>query len=110
MATKLLTGDEVLVIRGRDRGARGRIRRNMITEGMVIVDGINIVRRHLPRQQNVQQGGIIEREAPLDRSKVMLVCPTCDQPTRVNFRIDEDGTKTRICRKCDADIPRPEAD
>ncbi|HLT18363.1 MAG TPA: 50S ribosomal protein L24 [Thermomicrobiales bacterium] len=108
MASKLLTGDEVLVIRGRDRGARGRIRQNMPREGKVVVDGVNIVRRHLPRQSNVRQGGIVEREAPLDRSKVMLICPSCDQPTRVGFRFLDDGSKVRYCHKCDAVIPRPE--
>jgi len=108
MASKLLTGDEVVVIRGRDRGARGRIRQNMLKEGKVVVDGVNIVRRHLPRQANIRQGGIVEREAPLDRSKVMLICPSCDQPTRVGFRFDENGNKVRYCRKCDAEIPRPE--
>jgi large subunit ribosomal protein L24 len=108
MASKLLTGDEVLVIRGRDRGARGRIRQNMIREGKVVVDGVNVVRRHMPRQTNIRQGGIVEREAPLDRSKVMLICPACDQPTRVGFRIDEDGDKVRFCHKCDVEIPRPE--
>ena len=108
MASKLLAGDEVLVIRGKDRGARGRIRQNMIHEGKVVVDGVNIVRRHLPRQQNVAQGGIIEREAPLDKSKVMLVCPTCNEPTRVGFRVEDNGRKVRYCHKCDAEIPRPE--
>jgi large subunit ribosomal protein L24 len=108
MASKLLTGDEVLVIRGKDRGARGRIRQNIIREGKIVVDGVNIVRRHLPRQANIRQGGIVEREAPMDRSKVMLVCPACDEPTRVGFQIDKDGNKTRYCRKCDAAIPRPE--
>ena len=110
MASKLLTGDEVLVIRGRDRGAQGRIRRNLLSEGKVIVDGVNVVRRHVPRQQGVAQGGIIESEAPFDRSNVMLICPACSEPVRVGFRIDDDGNKKRYCRKCDETIPRPEVD
>ena len=110
MASKLLTGDEVLVIRGRDKGVSGRIRRNVHHNGKVIVDGVNIVRRHVPRQTNVAQGGIIESEAPLDKSNVMLICPSCSEPVRVGFRIDEDGVKERYCRVCDETIPRPEVD
>lgn len=110
MASKLLTGDEVLVIRGRDRGVTGRIRRNVLAEGKIVVDGVNVVRRHLPRQRNVAQGGIIEREAPLDKSKVMLICPSCSEPVRVGFRTNEDGVKERYCRACDSTIPRPEVD
>lgn len=108
MASKILTGDEVEVIRGKDRGARGRVRQHLTSEGKVIVDGVNIVRKHMPRQQNIRQGGIIETEAPLDKSKVMVICPSCDLPVRVGFRINERGEKERWCRHCDAVIPRPE--
>jgi large subunit ribosomal protein L24 len=110
MASKLLTGDEVLIIRGRDKGATGRIRRNLRSDGKVVVEGVNIVRRHVPRQQNVRQGGIIESEAPFDRSNVMLICPACSEPVRVGFRTRDDGKKERYCRICDAAIPRPEVD
>jgi large subunit ribosomal protein L24 len=110
MASKILTGDQVLVIRGKDRGARGRVRQNLRREGKVIVEGVNIVRRHVPRQTNVRQGGIIESEAAFDRSNVMVICPACDEPVRVGFRTNDDGTKNRFCRKCDAVIPRPEVD
>lgn len=110
MASKLLTGDQVLVIRGRDKGAIGRIRRNLQRDGKVVVEGVNIVRRHLPRQQNVAQGGIIESEAPFDRSNVMLICPSCNEPVRVGFRTTDDGAKERYCRICDEAIPRPEVD
>ncbi len=110
MASKLLTGDQVLVIRGRDKGVIGRIRRNIHKDGKVIVDGANVVRRHVPRQQGVAQGGIIESEAPFDRSNVMLICPSCDQPVRVGFRMNDSGVKERYCRICDAAIPRPDVD
>lgn len=110
MASKLLTGDEVLVIRGRDRGAIGHIRRNLVSDGKIVVDGVNVVRRHIPRQQNIRQGGIIESEAAFDRSNVMLICPSCREPVRVGFRTAADGSKERYCRICDAAIPRPEVD
>ena len=110
MASKLLIGGEVLVIRGRDKGVTGRIRRNFRQNGKIIVDGVNIVRRHVPRQTNVAQGGIIESEAPFDKSNVMLVCPSCQEPVRVGFRTTEEGTKERYCRVCDATIPRPDVE
>ncbi len=110
MASKLLTGDHVLVIRGRDKGATGRIRRNLHSNGKIVVDGVNIVRRHIPRQQGVAQGGIIESEAAFDRSNVMLICPACSEPVRVGFRTNDEGKKERYCRICDAAIPRPEVD
>lgn len=110
MALKLLTGDEVLIIRGRDKGAIGRIRRNLAKDGKIVVEGVNIVRRHVPRQANIRQGGIIESEAPFDRSNVMLICPSCREPVRVGFRINDDGSKERYCRICDASIPRPEVE
>jgi len=109
MASKLLTGDQVMVIRGRDKGVMGRVRRNLRSEGKVVVEGVNVVRRHLPRQQNIAQGGIVESEAPFDRSNVMLICPSCSEPVRVGFRTTDDGTKERYCRICDAAIPRPDA-
>lgn len=110
MASKILTGDEVLIVHGKNRGLRGTVRRNMIREHKVIIEGANIVRKHVPRQANVRQGGIVEIEAPMHKSKVMVVCPSCDLPTRVGFRVDDDGNLVRYCKQCDADIPRPEVD
>lgn len=109
MAMKIVKGDEILVIRGKDKGARGKVRLNMPREDKVVVEGINIVRKHQRRTGTARQAGIIEVEAPLTRSKVMLICPSCDEATRVGFRIDDDGTKTRFCKKCDSDIGRPVA-
>ncbi len=108
MAMKIVKGDEVLVIRGKDKGARGKVRQNMPREDKIVVEGINIVRKHQRRTGTARQTGIIEVEAPLTRSKVMLVCPSCDAPTRVGFRVDE-GSKTRFCKKCGSDIGRPVA-
>lgn len=107
MAMKILRGDEVVVIHGKNKGARGRVRQNMPREEKVVVEGVNIVRKHVRRQGVARQAGIIEVEAPLHKSKVMLVCPSCNEPTRIGFRIDDAGAKTRYCKKCDANIAGP---
>ncbi|MBX5444391.1 50S ribosomal protein L24 [Sphaerobacter sp.] len=107
MAEKIVTGDEVLVIRGRDKGARGRVRQNMPRVDRVIVEGVNRVKKHQRAIPGGRPGGIIEVEAPLHVSKVMLICPSCDKATRVGFRFTESGEKVRYCKKCDAVIPRP---
>jgi large subunit ribosomal protein L24 len=122
MATKLKTpklkikkGDSVQVLAGKDAGKRGTVSRVLPVEGRVIVERVNMIKRHTkprpaPRRsgtQGVIPGGVIEREAPLNASNVAVVCPACGKPTRVGYRINEaDGNKVRICRKCDKDIDR----
>lgn len=109
MAEKIVTGDEVLVIAGKDKGVRGRVRQNMPRVDRVIVEGANRAKKHQKAIQGVRQAGIIEMEVPLHVSKVMLVCPSCDKPTRVGFRFEESGKKVRYCKKCDSIIQRPNA-
>jgi large subunit ribosomal protein L24 len=106
MAEKIVSGDEVLVIRGKNKGERGRVRQNMPREDKMLIEGINIVRKHLA-QGRARQAGIVEVAAPMHASKVMLICPSCGKPTRVGFRIDEKGTKVRFCKQCDAVAPKP---
>jgi large subunit ribosomal protein L24 len=93
-------GDEVLVIRGDDRGKRGKVHRAIPRENKVLVEGVNVRKRHMKPRGNIKQAGIIEREAPVDVSKVMLVCSKCSKPTRVGLHILEDGTKVRMCKTC----------
>ncbi|MGB9661589.1 MAG: 50S ribosomal protein L24 [Moorellaceae bacterium] len=93
-------GDTVVVITGKDKGKRGKVLRVIPSERRVVVEGVNIVKRHMRPTPKLQQGGIIEKEAPLDSSNVMLVCTKCDKPTRVGRRILPDGTKVRVCKKC----------
>lgn len=107
MAEKIVTGDDVVVIRGKDRGARGRVRKNLPREDRVIVEGVNIVKKHQRAIPGVRQAGIIEMEAPLHVSKVMLICPHCGKPTRVGFRFTESGEKVRYCKKCQQTIEKP---
>ena len=93
-------GDEVLVIRGDDRGKRGKVHRAIPRENKVLVEGVNVRKRHMKPRGNIKQAGIIEREAPVDVSKVMLVCSKCNKPTRIGHRRLEDGRKVRFCRSC----------
>jgi large subunit ribosomal protein L24 len=104
---RIKRGDTVEVIAGKDKGIRGDVLRVLPKANRVVVERANIARKH---QRPVQAGrqqvqpGIIEFEAPIHASNVMLVCPQCDKPTRVGFRYTEDGKKVRVCRKCGNDI------
>jgi len=100
MALKIKRGDLVEVISGKDRGKRGKVLRVIPKEKKVIVEGINMVKRHQRPIPQLREGGIIEREAPIYMSKVMVVCPNCDRRTRVGFKILENGDKVRYCKKC----------
>jgi len=100
MAQKIKRGDLVEVISGKDKGKRGKVLRVIPKEGKVIVEGVNMVKRHQRPIPQLREGGIIEREAPIYMCKVMVVCPNCDRRTRVGFKILENGDKVRYCKKC----------
>ncbi len=97
---KIRKDDLVQVISGKDKGKRGKILKVIPKENKVLIQGINIVKRHQRPIPQLREGGIIEREAPIYASKVMIVCPSCDRPTRVGAKFLEDGTKVRVCKKC----------
>jgi large subunit ribosomal protein L24 len=104
---RIKKGDTVEVIAGKDIGTRGEVLRVMPKEDRVVVAQVNIAKKHQrPMQAGRQQiqPGIIEFEAPLHLSNVMLVCKKCDKRTRVGFRVNEDSTKVRVCRQCGADL------
>lgn len=93
--------DKVLVIAGRERGKTGTVRQIVTKDDRVVVEGVNIVKRHMkPQGATARQAGIIEKEAPLHISNVALLCPKCDKPTRVGHSFLPDGTKVRICKRC----------
>ncbi|MBP5427294.1 MAG: 50S ribosomal protein L24 [Clostridiales bacterium] len=94
------TGDKVLVLTGKDRGKEGKILKVYPNKNRVVVEGINIVKKHKKPRSAGQQGGIIEQEAALDASNVMLVCPRCNKASRVERKILENGDKVRVCKKC----------
>ena len=104
---RIKKGDTVIVIAGKDKGMRGEVLRVLPKEDRIVIERVNIAKKH---QKPVQAGrgqvqpGRIEFEAPIHLSNVMLVCPQCAEATRVGFRMTEDGTKLRVCRKCDKDI------
>ena len=93
------TGDTVVVINGKDRGAKGKVMQVSPSEGKVIVQGVNIVSKHVKPRKMGEAGGIIKAEAALYASKVQLVCPKCGRPTRVGHVSDEKGKKMRVCKK-----------
>ena len=92
------TGDQVVVINGKDRGARGKVMQVSPSEGKVIVEKVNVVKKHVKPRKMGEQGGIIEAEAALYACKVQLICPKCGRPTRVGHVI-ENGKKMRVCKK-----------
>ena len=92
------SGDTVAVISGKDRGARGKVMAVSPKEGKVIVEKVNVVKKHVKPRKMGEHGGIIEAEAALYASKVQLVCPKCGRPTRVGHVI-ENGKKMRVCKK-----------
>ena len=97
---KIRKNDTVLVIAGKDRGKTGKVRVAYPKKERVLIDGINFIKRHTRAIQQVRQAGIIEREAPIHLSDVMLLCTRCDKPTRVGFRLLEGGRKVRVCNVC----------
>ena len=102
----LAAGDTVVVMAGKDRGKRGRVLRTIPDKGQIVVEGVNILKRHAkandPRRggRGAIQGGIVDFEAPFAYSNVMLVCPSCDKPTRIRHDVTEDGRKRLVCLSC----------
>ena len=102
---RIKKNDQVVVLAGRDRGARGKVLRVQPAEGTAIVERINLVKKHTrPNPQRQIQGGVLEREAPIGLSKLMVICPECGAPSRLGRRRLEDGRGVRVCKKCDATL------
>ncbi len=106
---KIRSGDEVVVISGRNKGQRGKVRVNMISVDKVVIEGVNIVIKHLKRGR-ARQAGRVEVEAPVHISKVMLIAPETNQPTRVGIRKNANGENERFSKKTGNTIPRPTID
>ncbi len=110
MASRLRKGDTVVIISGKDKGKTGKISRIMAEDGKVVVEGINLVKRHMKPTQRNPQGGILEREQPLAACKVMPVDPKTGKGTRVRFKTDEKGHKVRVAVKSGETIQNAKAE
>lgn len=98
--THVKKDDTVMVMAGKEKGKTGKVLRVIPDKGRVLVESVNIVKRHTRPSQANQDGGIVEKEAALAISNVQLVCAACSKPTRTGVRLLEDGTKARFCKKC----------
>ena len=94
------TGDTVLVIAGKEKGKSGRVERVIPSGNRVLIEGTNLVTRHMRPRPDVRQAGRIQKESPIHLSNVMLVCNKCSKPTRVKTSFLDDGRKVRVCRQC----------
>ena len=94
--------DTVVVITGKDKGKKGKVLEVSPSEQKVIVEGCNVVSKHVKPTRVGQQGGIVKAESPIYACKVQLICPKCKKPTRVGHKIAEEGKKERLCKKCGA--------
>jgi large subunit ribosomal protein L24 len=107
LKTPIRKNDNVLVVTGKDRGKRGRVLRIVPATNRLIVEGVNMIKRHTkPNPGKNVMGGIVEREALLHASNVQLVCPECGVQTRVGHKILGDGRKVRVCRKCEGVVDK----
>ncbi len=99
-------GDTVAVIAGRERGKRGKVLRVLPAAGRVLVEKLNMMKKHQRPTQKLRQGGIIERESPLALSNVLVVCSRCDTASRSGIKVLGDGRKVRVCKRCGESIDR----
>jgi large subunit ribosomal protein L24 len=105
MKTKIKKGDQVLVIAGKNRGSRGKVLRMLPAAGKALVEGVNMIKRHTkPNPQRQIQGGVVEREAPIGLSKLMLIDPDSGKPTRVGWKRNDDGSVSRVAKRSGAVI------
>jgi large subunit ribosomal protein L24 len=104
VGNQIKKGDTVEIVSGEDLGFRGTVQRVLPKKDKIVVSGVNVVKKHqrpVRAGRSEVQAGVIEFEAPVDISNVMLVCPRCDERTRVGFTQQEDGSKVRVCKRCD---------
>ena len=94
------TGDTVTVLSGKERGKKGKVLAVSPKEGKVIIEGVNMGTKHVKPRRMGEAGGLVKAEGAMYACKVQLVCPHCGKPTRVGHKVQEDGTKERICKKC----------
>ena len=101
---RIRKGDKVIVRSGKYRGHRSEVMRALPDEGRVVLQGVNVAKRHTKPTRTTTQGGIIDKSMPMPVSAVSLLCDSCHEPTRIGMKIDDSGVKVRICRKCGAEL------
>ena len=107
LQTPIRRNDTVVITTGKDSGKRGRVLKVLPVKNRLIVEGVNLIKRHTrPNPQRNIKGGIVEREASLHASNVQLICPECGKMTRVGRRVLADGRKVRVCRKCEGVVDK----
>ncbi len=107
LQTPIRRNDTVVITTGKDSGKRGRVLKVLPVKNRLIVEGINLIKRHTrPNPQRNVKGGIVEREASLHASNAQLICPECGKMTRIGQQILADGRKVRICRKCEGVVDK----
>jgi large subunit ribosomal protein L24 len=97
---KIKKDDTVLVLSGKDKGKKGKVRFAYPEKNRIMVEGVNMIKKHAKPKPNVKQAGIIEREGLISAASVMLVCGKCNKPARIGYRVLQDGRKARFCRAC----------
>ncbi len=102
---KIRKGDRVVVLAGKDKGKEGVVSRSLPTKSKVIVDGVNVAKKHQRPTGTTMQGGIIDKEMPLHVSNVAIVSPADGKPTRVGYRFDDNGNKIRVCKRTGVELP-----
>lgn len=100
MGLSIKKNDTVLVIAGKEKGKRGRVLSVYPLKDQLLIEKINMIKKHMKPSRKYSQGGIIEKEAPIHISNVMVICPKCNKPTRIGNALLQDGKKVRMCKKC----------
>lgn len=101
---RIRKGDRVIVRSGKYKGHRSEVVRAIPSENQVVLEGVNVAKRHTKPTARTYQGGIIDKFMPIPVSSVSIVCPSCGEPSRIGMRFDDQGRKVRICKKCGADL------
>jgi len=101
---KIRKNDTVLVLTGKERGKRGKVYRVNPSANVVVVEGLNMFKRHMKPKPGLAQAGIIEREAPIHISNLMLICPSCNEAVKAGTKRSEEGKKVRVCKSCQEEI------
>ncbi|HOJ12933.1 MAG TPA: 50S ribosomal protein L24 [Deltaproteobacteria bacterium] len=102
---RIRKGDTVIVLTGKNKGKQGQVIRVVPKKDRVVVERVNMIKRHT-RPSQKSQGGIVEKEAPIHLSNVAIVCPACKKAVRIGFKFHEDGTKVRYCRSCSEELDK----